>query len=188
MLLGLKRHPQWSRAHKRKQARLSGIPPWSVSSTSSESPLLTLRSFVPKKSPKSSGPAGLNGDARSPPPRSFTSPAPSAHSRATQKSRVTEKQSTAYPPLPPSQTQSNIGSASAVKYQRTYSRAPSLSPSDSPSQMKPQRNVVRSVGKEPSLPPVPPSDGDSQAEGDPKLGHSQQSGDGEFRSPGICLC
>ncbi len=118
-----------------------------------------------KKSPKSNGQAGLNGDARfdarSPPPRSFASPAPSAHSRGTQKSRVTEKQSTAYPPLPPSQTQSNIGSASAVKYQRTYSRAPSLSPSDSPSQMKPQRNVVRSVGREPSLPPVPPSDGDS---------------------------
>ena len=134
-----------------------------------------------KKSPKSTSQAGLNGGTRSPPPRSFTSPAPSAHSRATQKSRVTEKQSTAYPPLPPSQTQSNIGSASAVKYQRTYSRAPSLSPSDSPSQMKPQRNV-RSVGKEPSLPPVPPSDGDSQAEGDPKPGYSQQGGDGEFQS------
>jgi hypothetical protein len=141
------------------------------------------------KSPKSNGQAGLNGDARSdarspprsPPPRSFASPAPSAHSRGTQKSRVTEKQSTAYPPLPPSQTQSNIGSASAVKYQRTYSRAPSLSPSDSPSQMKPQRNV-RSVGREPSLPPVPPSDGDSQAEGEPRAGYSQQSGDGEFCS------
>jgi hypothetical protein len=136
------------------------------------------------KSPKSNSRAGLNGDARSdarsPPPRSFASPTPSAHSRATHKSRATEKQSTAYPPLPPSQTQSNIGSASAVKYQRTYSRAPSLSPSDSPSQMKAQRNVVRSVGREPSLPPVPPSDGDSQAEGEPKAGYSQQSGDGEF--------
>jgi hypothetical protein len=138
------------------------------------------------KSPKSksNSQAGLNGDARSearsPPPRSFASPAPSAHSRGTQKSRATEKQSTQYPPLPPSQTQSNIGSASAVKYQRTYSRAPSLSPSDSPSQMKAQRNIVRSVGREPSLPPVPPSDGDSQAEGEPKAAYSQQSGDGEF--------
>jgi hypothetical protein len=138
------------------------------------------------KSPKSNSQAGMNGDARSdarsPPPRSFASPAPSAHSRGTHKSRATEKQSTAYPPLPPSQTQSNIGSASAVKYQhqRTYSRAPSLSPSDSPSQMKAPRNVVRSVGREPSLPPVPPSDGDSQAEGEPKARYSQQSGDGEF--------
>ncbi|KAH9994964.1 hypothetical protein BJV74DRAFT_830757 [Russula compacta] len=135
-------------------------------------------------SPKSGSHAALNGGSRSPPPRSFASPAPSAHSRATQKSRVTEKQSTAYPPLPPSQTQSNIGSASAVKYQRTYSRAPSLSPSDSPSQMKAQRNAVRSVGKEPSLPPVPPSDGDSQAEGDPKIGYSQQSGDARSRPAG----
>ena len=146
------------------------------------------------KSPKSNSQAGLNGDARSdarsPPPRSFASPAPSAHSRGTQKSRVTEKQSTAYPPLPPSQTQSNIGSASAVKYQRTYSRAPSkapsLSPSDSPSQMKVQRNV-RSVGREPSLPPVPPSDGDSQAEGEPKA-YSQQSGDGEFCLSWVFVC
>jgi hypothetical protein len=134
-----------------------------------------------KKSPKPNSQAGLNGEPRSPPPRSFASPAPSGHSRATQKSRVTEKQSTAYPPLPPSQSHSNIGSASNVKYQRTYSRAPSLSPSDSPSQMKAQRNVVRSVGREPSLPPVPPSDGDSQAEGDPKPGYSQQNGDGELR-------
>jgi hypothetical protein len=138
------------------------------------------------KSHKSNGQVGLNGDARSdarsPPPRSFASPTPSARSRATHKSRATEKQSTAYPPLPPSQTQSNIGSASAVKYQRTYSRAPSLSPSDSPSQMKAQRNVVRSVGREPSLPPVPPSDGDSQAEGGPKAEYSQQSGDGELCS------
>lgn len=146
----------------------------------------TYDSSWKKKSPKSNGQAGLNGDARSdarsPPPRSFVSPTPSALSRGTQKSRVTEKQSTAYPPLPPSQTQSNIGSASAVKYQRTYSRAPSLSPSDSPSQMKHQRNIVRSVGREPSLPPVPPSDNDSQAEGDPKVGYSQQSGDGELHS------
>jgi hypothetical protein len=139
-----------------------------------------------KKSPKPSSHAGLTRDSRSPPPRSFASPTPSAHSRATQKSRVTEKQSTAYPPLPPSGTQSNIGSASAVKYQRTYSRAPSLSPSDSPSQMKAQRNAVRSVGREPSLPPVPPSDADSQAEGDPRL-YSQQSGDSEFRSSGVFI-
>ncbi|KAH9176633.1 hypothetical protein EDB89DRAFT_1846190 [Lactarius sanguifluus] len=132
-------------------------------------------------SPKHSSQSGLNGDARSPPPRSFGSPAPSTHSRATQKSRATEKQSTAYPPLPPSQTHSNIGSGFAGKYQRTYSRAPSLSPSDSPSQMKPQRNAVRSVGKEPSLPPVPPSDGDSQTEGDPKPISPQLNGDGEFR-------
>ncbi|KAH8985946.1 hypothetical protein EDB86DRAFT_3065938 [Lactarius hatsudake] len=96
------------------------------------------------------------------------------------KSRATEKQSTAYPPLPPSQTHSNIGSGFAGKYQRTYSRAPSLSPSDSPSQMKPQRNAVRSVGKEPSLPPVPPSDGDSQTEGDPKPIISQLNGDGDL--------
>ncbi|KAH9978833.1 hypothetical protein BGW80DRAFT_1281218 [Lactifluus volemus] len=136
------------------------------------------------KSPKPSSQAGLNGDLRSPPPRSFASPTPSGHSRATQKSRVTEKQSTAYPPLPPSQSHSNIGSASAVKYQRTYSRAPSLSPSDSPSQMKPQRNAVRSVGREPSLPPVPPSDGDSQVEGDPKPGYSQQNGDMRSRTAG----
>jgi hypothetical protein len=47
--------------------------------------------------------------------------------------------------------------------------------------MKPSRNVVRSVGREPSLPPVPPSEGDSQAEVEPKAGYSQQSGDGEFR-------
>ncbi|KAH9956930.1 hypothetical protein BC827DRAFT_1229009 [Russula dissimulans] len=137
-------------------------------------------------SPKSSAQVGLNGDTRSPqsPPRTFTSPAPSARSRGTQKSRVTEKQLTLYPPLPPSQTQSNIGSASAVKYHRTYSRAPSLSPSDSPSQMKAQRNAVRSVGKEPSLPPGPPSDGDSQAEGDPKLAHSQHGGDARSRAAG----
>jgi hypothetical protein len=51
--------------------------------------------------------------------------------------------------------------------------------------MKAQRNVVRSVGKEPSLPPVPPSDGDSQAEGEPKAGYSQQSGDGEFVHLGV---
>jgi hypothetical protein len=140
-----------------------------------------------KKSPKPSSQAGLNGEPRSPPPRSFASPAPSGQSRATQRSRVTEKQSTAYPPLPPSQSHSNIGSASAVKYQRTYSRAPSLSPSDSPSQMKAQRNVVRSVGREPSLPTVPPSDGDSQAEGDLKPGYSQQNGDGEFRSSEVFL-
>jgi hypothetical protein len=136
-----------------------------------------------KKVPKYTSQAGLNGDARSP-PRSFASPAPSAHSRATQKSRVTEKQSTAYPPLPQSQSQSYIGSASAAKYHRTYSRAPSLSPSDSPSQMKPQRNV-RSVGKEPTLSVVPPSEDDSQPEVDPKPGYSQQSGqsgDGEFQS------
>lgn len=181
MLLCLKRHPQWSRAHKRKSPRLWRILPWSVS------PTFLSRSFIDSgiehleiKIPKSTSQSGLNGGARSPPPRSFASPAPSAHSRATQKSRVTEKQSTAYPPLPPSQTQSNIGSASAVKY-RTYSRAPSLSPSDSPSQMKPQRNV-RSVGKEPTLSVVPPSEDDSQAEGDPKPGYSQQSGDGEFQS------
>lgn len=188
MLLRPKRYPQWSRAHKRKLPRLSRILPWSVSFSLFRGPLLTLRCNAEKiKSPKSTSQAGLNGGTRSPPPRSFASPTPSAHSRATQKSRVTEKQSTTYPPLPPSQTQSNIGSASAVKYQRTYSRAPSLSPSDSPSQMKPQRNV-RSVGKEPSLPPVPPSDGDSQAEGDPKPGYSQQSGDGTFQSPRIFPC
>ena len=46
--------------------------------------------------------------------------------------------------------------------------------------MKPQRNAVRSVGKEPSLPPVPPSDGDSQAERDPKQTYSQLNGDSEF--------
>lgn len=135
-------------------------------------------------SPKPGGQSGLNGDARSLPPRSFGSPAPSAHSRASRKSRATEKQSTAYPPLPPSQTHSNIGNTSAVKYQRTYSRAPSLSPSDSPSQMKAQRNAVRSVGKEPSLPPVPPSDGDSQAEGDPKPTYSQLNGDVRSRAAG----
>jgi hypothetical protein len=138
------------------------------------------------KSPKQSGQAGLNGEPRSPPSRSFTSPAPSGYSRATQRSRVTEKQSTTYPPLPPSQSHSNIGSASAVKY-RTYSHAPSLSPSDSPSQMKAQRNVVRSVGREPSLPPVPPSDGESQAEGDPKPGYAQQNGDGELRSSRVFI-
>jgi hypothetical protein len=124
-----------------------------------------------KQSPRSNGQVRLNGyarsDARSPPPRSFASPAPSGHSCATQKSRVTEKQSTVYLPLPPSQTQGNIGSASAVKYQRTYSRAPSLSLSDSPSPTKAQRKVARSVGREPPLPPVP--DGDSQTEGDPKF-------------------
>ena len=136
------------------------------------------------QSPKFDSQSGLNGnarsDTRSPPPRSFGSPAPSTHSRGTQKSRATEKQSTAYPPLPPSQTHSNIGSAFGGKYQRTYSRAPSLSPSDSQSQMKAPRNVVRSVGKEPSLPPVPPSDGDSQVEGNTKPTYSQLSGDSEF--------
>jgi hypothetical protein len=46
--------------------------------------------------------------------------------------------------------------------------------------MKAYRNA-RSVGKEPSLPPVPPSDGDSQAEGDPKPTYSSQmNGEGEF--------
>lgn len=135
-------------------------------------------------SPKLGSQSGLNGEARSPPPRSFGSPAPSTHSRGTQKSRATEKQSTAYPPLPPSQTHSNLGSGFPTgKYQRTYSRAPSLSPSDSPSQMKAQRNA-RSVGKEPSLPPVPPSDGDSQAEGDPKPTYSQMNGDVRSRAAG----
>ncbi|KAI0305538.1 hypothetical protein B0F90DRAFT_1698852 [Multifurca ochricompacta] len=119
-------------------------------------------------SPKPINQVGLNGDIRSPPP---------------------QKQSTTYPPLPPSQTHSNIhsniGSASAaVKYQRAYSRAPSLSPSDSPSQMKAQRNAVRSVGREPSLPPVPPSDGDSQVEGDFKVVYSQQNGDVRSRTAG----
>ncbi|KAI9509163.1 hypothetical protein F5148DRAFT_1189627 [Russula earlei] len=99
----------------------------------------------------------------------------SALEKTAMKSRVNEKQSTLYPPLPPSQSQSNIGSASAVKY-RTYSRAPSLSPHNG--------NAVRSVGKEPSLPPVPPSDGDSQAEGDPRLGYSPQSGDAHSRAAG----
>ncbi|KAF8271233.1 hypothetical protein EI94DRAFT_1720730 [Lactarius quietus] len=135
-------------------------------------------------SPKLGSQSGLNGDARSPPPRSFGSPAPSTHSRGTQKSRATEKQSTAYPPLPPSQTHSNIGSGFTGKYQRTYPRAPSLSPSDSPSQMKPQRNAVRSVGKEPSLPPVPPSDGDSQVDSDPKPTYSQLNGDARSRAAG----
>jgi hypothetical protein len=53
--------------------------------------------------------------------------------------------------------------------------------------MKPQRNAVRSVGREPSLPPVPPSDGDSQVEGDPKPGYSQQNGDSELRSSEVFI-
>jgi len=51
--------------------------------------------------------------------------------------------------------------------------------------MKAQRNAVRSVGKEPSLPPVPPSDGDSQVEGDPKPAHSQHGGDGALSHLGF---
>ncbi|KAI0268638.1 hypothetical protein BC834DRAFT_646734 [Gloeopeniophorella convolvens] len=134
-------------------------------------------------SPKPGSQAGLNGDARSQPPRSAASPAPSVRSRVTQKTRATEKPSTVYPPLPASQTQSNIGSASAVKYHKAPSRAPSLSPSDSPSQMKAYRNAVRSVGKEPSLPPVPPSDGESQLEDEIRM-QPQQNGDARSRTAG----
>ena len=179
VLLCPKRHLQWLLVHKRKLTLLLKIQPWSVNASFLEALHCCIDTYSGIQSPKLGSQSGLNGEARSPPPRSFNSPAPSTHSRGTQKSRATEKQSTTYPPLPPSQTHSNIGSGFTGKYQRPYSRAPSLSPSDSPSQMKAQRNA-RSVGKEPSLPPVPPSDGDSQAGGDPKPIYSQMSGEGEF--------
>ncbi|VDC03595.1 unnamed protein product [Peniophora sp. CBMAI 1063] len=70
-----------------------------------------------------------------------------------------EKQSTAYPPLPESVTESLAGNRS----RRAYSKAPSLSPSDSPSNFKPPR--PQRIQKEATLPPVPASaSGASDAE------------------------
>ncbi|KAI0066274.1 hypothetical protein BV25DRAFT_1913042 [Artomyces pyxidatus] len=122
-----------------------------------------------------------NGNARAIPPRSHASPAPSGQSRATQRTRASEKPSTAYPPLPASQSgQSNIGSSSQMRpasHQRSHSRAPSLSPSDSPSQIKSHRPAVRSIGKEPSLAPVPQSATGSEAEGGSRQTRSQLNGE-----------
>ncbi|KAA1471680.1 hypothetical protein DENSPDRAFT_130311 [Dentipellis sp. KUC8613] len=110
--------------------------------------------------------AGRGDDVRSNTPRSHASHAPSAHSRATQKTRASEKLSTVYPPLPASPTvQSNIGSSSQMKsYHRSHSRAPSLSPSDSPSQVKSHRTVAKSVAKEPSLRPVEGSEAEARSQ------------------------
>ncbi len=48
MLPCLKRHLQWPRVHKRKLPRLLRILPWSVRSTFSGGPLLTLASLASK--------------------------------------------------------------------------------------------------------------------------------------------
>ncbi|KAI0320773.1 hypothetical protein OF83DRAFT_1169034 [Amylostereum chailletii] len=112
-----------------------------------------------------------NGDRPMSPPRSTPS-------RATQRTRPSEKGSTVYPPLPPSHSTSNLGSSSQMKQRRSHSRAPSLSPSDSPSNYKPPRPPAKTVGKEPSLPPVPPSDNASEADGPPRQARSQQGFDG----------
>ena len=150
--------------------------------------VIDTRPWSVSKSPRSKSQAGsqvvppnAGGDIRPTSPRSHVS---HAQSNATQHTRVTEKkESTVYPPLPPSQSgPSNIDSSSQMKsYHKSHSRAPSLSPSDSPSQMKSYRNAYggRSVGKEPPLKPVQSVEDSEAGEGGSRYARSHQNGDSE---------